>query len=82
MGNKNILIQDREKIKNSVQLIEVKSKMNKIRILVAHDDKTIKEKIVDSIKNLEYVEIVGTTTHGDETYNKIINLKPEMVFTQ
>ena len=39
-------------------------------------------KIVDSIKNLEYVEIVGTTTDGNETYDKIINLQPEMVFTQ
>lgn len=56
--------------------------MNKIRILVAHNDKTIKDKIVDSIKNLEYVEIVGTTTDGNETYDKIINLQPEMVFTQ
>lgn len=56
--------------------------MNKIRTLIAHNDEIIKNEIVDSIKDIEFVEIVGTANCGKETYEKIINLKPEMVFTE
>lgn len=56
--------------------------MNKIRILVAHNDEVVKNEIVNSIKNLDFVEIVGTAKCGTETYEKILNLKPEMVFTK
>ena len=56
--------------------------MNKIRILVAHNDEIVKNEIVNSIKNLDFVEIVGIAKCGTETYEKIINLKPEMVFTK
>lgn len=56
--------------------------MNKIRTLIAHNDEVIKNEIVNSIKNLDFVEIVGTAKCGTETYEKIVNLKPEMVFTK
>ena len=56
--------------------------MNKIRTLVAHNDETVKNEIIDSIKDLAFVEIVGTANCGIETYNKIIDLKPEMVFAE
>lgn len=56
--------------------------MNKIRTLIAHNDEVIKNEIVNSIKNLDFVEIVGTARCGTETYEKIVNLKPEMVFTK
>lgn len=55
--------------------------MKKIRTLVAHNDKIIKNEIINSIKDLDFVEIVGTAVEGIETYNKIIDLKPEMIFT-
>ena len=38
------------------------------------------QKILESIKKLDYVDIVGVSTNGIDTYNKIVNLKPEMVF--
>ena len=56
--------------------------MKKIRTLIAHNDVNITNDIVKAIENLEYVDIVGTTNDGKETYNKIIDLKPEMVFAK
>lgn len=56
--------------------------MNKIRMIVAHDNKKIKEEIVESIKSLDYVEVVGTATDGIDAYHKIIDLRPEVVFTE
>ena len=54
--------------------------MKKIRTLIAHNDVNITNDIVKAIENLEYVDIVGIANDGKETYNKIIDLKPEMVF--
>ena len=56
--------------------------MKKIRTLIAHNDVNIINDIVKAIENLEYVDIVGTANDGKETYNKIIDLKPEMVFAK
>ena len=56
--------------------------MKKIRTLIAHNDVNITNEIVKAIENLEYVDIVGTAKDGKETYNKIIDLKPEMVFAK
>lgn len=56
--------------------------MHKIRCIVAYENKEIINDIVNSIKELPYIEIVGTATNGDEVYEEVINLKPEMVFTE
>lgn len=56
--------------------------MKKIRTLIAHNDVNITNDIVKAIENLEYVDVVGTAKDGKETYNKIIDLKPEMVFAK
>jgi len=55
---------------------------SKIKVLVADNDKTVTEGIINSIKDLEYIEIVGTAIDGTDTYNKIVELKPEMVFSK
>lgn len=55
---------------------------NKIRILVADNDQNTTNEIVNSIKELDYVEVVGMTIDGEDTYNKIIELKPEVVFSK
>lgn len=54
--------------------------MKKIKVLVAHDDVNVVKQIIDYIKNLDYVECVGSTITGKETCNKINELQPEMVF--
>ena len=56
--------------------------MKKIRTLIAHNDVNITNDIVKAVENLEYVDVVGTAKDGKETYNKIIDLKPEMVFAK
>lgn len=56
--------------------------INKIRTLIANNSKVITNKIIDAIKDLNYVEIVGTATDGQETHNKILDLQPEVVFAE
>lgn len=56
--------------------------MKKIRTLIAHNDVNITNDIVKAIENIEYVDVVGTAKDGKEAYNKIIDLKPEMVFAK
>ena len=56
--------------------------MTKIRTLIAHNDENITNNIVNNMKNLDYVEVVGTASNGKETYNKIIDLKQEVVFAK
>lgn len=55
---------------------------NKIRTFIAHNNLGIQQTIIDSIKNLPYVEIIGTATDGIDTYNKIVELEPELVFSK
>lgn len=56
--------------------------MEKIRTLVAHNDEKVKNEIIQSIKTLDFVELIGTANNGKETFDKIIDLKPEMVFAK
>lgn len=56
--------------------------MRKIRTLIAHNDENVTNNIINTMKNLDYVEIVGTANNGKETYNKIVDLKPEVVFAK
>jgi len=56
--------------------------MEKIRVLIAHSDEKIKEEVLNSIESLDYAEVVGTAETGEDTYTKIINLKPDVVFAK
>lgn len=62
------------KIKNSI--------VDKIKTLIAYDDEKIKSEIVNILNEIRDVEIVATSGNPEDTYNKIIEFKPEMVFTQ
>ena len=56
--------------------------MKKIRALIAYDDDKTKDEIVNILKGIEDIEIVATTQNPEDTYNKIIEFKPEMVFSK
>lgn len=54
--------------------------VNRIRTLISYNSEIEKNQILDKIKNLGYVDIVGVSDNGVDTYQKIVNLRPEMVF--
>jgi len=61
---------------------EGKTKGDKIRTIVAHNDDKVKEEIVDILNKRKDIQIVAVAKSAEETYNKIVELKPEMVFTE
>lgn len=63
-------------------IIEFKGLGSKIRTLIAHSDEKIIDSIVDNMKKLNYIDIVDVSNDGKDTLNKIVNLKPEMVFAE
>lgn len=54
----------------------------KIKVLVSHNDDYIRKSIVDSISQISYIDVVATASTGIDTYNKIVDLKPEIVFSE
>ena len=56
--------------------------MNKLRMMVVYNNKKGIEKIKDAVKDIEYIEVVGSTKNGKEVYSKILELKPDILFTK
>lgn len=70
-------------LKQDIINFEVKeTMMNKIKTLIAYDDDEIKDKIINILNGIKDVEIVATSKSPEDTYNKIIKYKPEMVFAK
>lgn len=61
---------------------DIDENTQKIRIIVAHNDEDIRISIVNSISSLDYTNVVGVACDGIDAYNKIVNLKPEVVFSK
>ena len=55
--------------------------MKKIKILIADDIEIIAKTIKSEIEKIEYVEIVGIVKDGEEEFEKIIELNPDLVVT-
>ncbi len=60
----------------------IEKKNSKIKTVIGFTDKVVQDKVIKTIEDLDFVDIIGTAKDGEETYNKIINLKPDMVFMQ
>lgn len=70
-------------LKQDVIDFEVKHNLiNRIKTLIAYDDDEIKDKIVNILNGIKDVEIVATSKSPEDTYNKIIKFKAEMVFAK
>ncbi len=61
---------------------EEKTSGDKIRTIIAHNDDNIINKIVQILNKREDVEIIAITSTPENTYKKIIEMKPEMVFAK
>lgn len=55
---------------------------NKIKTFIAFEDYETKEKVINSVKKVEYAEIVGIAESGKDTLKQIIKLRPDMVFME
>jgi DNA-binding NarL/FixJ family response regulator len=54
--------------------------METISILIADDHKIIHNGIVDILKPLEFLEIIGHAYNGQEACEKAIEIKPDIIF--
>jgi len=54
--------------------------METISILIADDHKIIHNGIVDILKPLEFLEVIGHAYNGQEAYEKAIEIKPDIIF--
>ena len=64
------------------KIIDFDNLKDKIKTIIAFKDTNLTNMILKSLEKLDYIDVVGTANNGQETYDKIINLKPEMVFVQ
>lgn len=55
--------------------------MDKIKVLIADDIEIIAQNISKTISAKEYVEVLEIAKNGQEEYDKIIELQPNLVFT-
>lgn len=61
---------------------ESKTKGDKIRTIVAHNEDIVKDEIVNILSKRKDIDIIAVAKNAEDTYNKIVELKPEMVFSK
>lgn len=61
---------------------ESKTKGDKIRTIVSYDDEIVQNKIIGILDEREDVNVVAVAKSPEDTYEKIVKYKPEMVFTR
>ena len=55
--------------------------MGKVKVLIADDIPEIAKRIESILEKNENIEIIGIARDGQEEYEKILELQPELVFT-
>lgn len=78
----NILENSISELLNNRTVTKPQKVMRKIRTLIAYNNETVRDEILNTISGLNFVEVVGSTANGIDTYNKIVELQPEMVFSR
>ena len=56
--------------------------MNKLKLMIVYNKNKGIEKIKNAVEDIEYIEVVGSTKKGKEVYEKIKELKPDIIFTK
>lgn len=59
-----------------------KIKSSNVKVYIANENKKIIDEITNEIKDKPFIEIVGTSTKGKQALEEVINLKPDILFTQ
>lgn len=55
--------------------------MEKIRVVIADDVEVITQSLKGFLEKDERIEVIGIANDGEEEWNKILELKPDLVFT-
>lgn len=55
---------------------------DKIKVLVSYDNENVVNRFVKAINNIDYAEVVATAKNFDETFDKIMEKRPDMVFSR
>lgn len=66
----------------NLMILGWRNTMNKIKTLIAYDNEEIKNRLFNILNGIADVEVVATTNNAQDTYYKIIEHKPEMVFAK
>lgn len=69
-------------LNENLMILGWKNIMNKIKTLIAYDNEEIKNRLFNILNGITDVEVVATTNNAQDTYYKIIECKPEMVFAK
>ena len=67
-------------LNGKVSIFENDGIIKKIKTFVAHNNDEIRNTIANSISSLAYIDLVGTASNSNEAYEKIVGLKPDIVF--
>ena len=79
----NILENNISELLKNIDTTKKTSKvMEKIRTLISYNTEAEIMPIINKIKELDYVDLIEVSANGIDTYNKIVNLKPEIVFVE
>ena len=83
MEIRDVLIKpfDMKKIIEVIEKIHMGDKIyEKISMIVAHSDSKVIDRITSVLENLDIIDVIYVSTNGFDTYKKILEKKPEMVF--
>lgn len=67
---------------NTLKKLKRNGTMNKIRTFVAYKDENARNIIINTIKTLDFADVIGSAENGITTFNKIVELQPDMVFAE